>query len=85
MTKETSVDQMIATVLAKFDRIDYALNCAGVGATIFLSCVLIDCFWFFDPWICGSEVDVRSISCTDWSEKSCRNWGEFDFRVQKVS
>ena len=30
VTNENSVDEMISKVIAEFDRIDYAVNCAGV-------------------------------------------------------
>lgn len=30
VTNETSVEEMIATMISEFGRIDYAVNCAGV-------------------------------------------------------
>lgn len=74
VTNEASVETMISNVLTEFGRIDYALNCAGVGSQIFLF-FRIEC----SVSIKVSKANTRNFFPLDWGKKSGRNRRKFGF------
>lgn len=52
VTDEHSVEEMIATMVLEFGRIDYAVNCAGVSIPNFL---------WIDDYVCTTPIGLMSV------------------------